>query len=132
MQIKTIKFKIDAAEAFDNEVNRALENGWALTKREVLPPYEGQSYVHHRMLYAELQKEMSDTDISIQEENRVLRARLQHLLRSETVRQFDLKDPDTDQYVRDITQLDNMCGTIKDLDGGIWYQDADKQGWTKE
>lgn len=93
MQIKTIIFKIDAAEAFDNEVNQALENGWALTKREVLAPYEGQTYVHYRMLYAELQK---------------------------------------GPYVRNSSQLDNVRKTVKDPDGGVWYQDADKQGWTKE
>lgn len=93
MQIKTIKFRLDNAELFDNAVNQALEDGWVLIKREVLAPYEGETYVHHRMLYAELQK---------------------------------------GPYVRDISQLDNMRKTVKDPDGGVWYQDADKQGWTKE
>ena len=106
MQIKTIEYKFDCAEQFDEAVNKALADGWVLVRRDVIQPYEGKTYVHHRMLYAELQREMADPDTSIQEENRALRARLQHLLRSETIRLFDQKDPTTGQYVRDIIRLD--------------------------
>ena len=56
MQIKTIKFRLDASEEFDKAVNKALSEGWSLVKRDVLPPYEGAAYVHHRMLYAELER----------------------------------------------------------------------------
>ena len=56
MQIKTIEFRLDASEEFDEAVNKALSEGWSLVKRDVLPPYEGASYIHHRMLYAELER----------------------------------------------------------------------------
>ena len=56
-QIKTIQCRLDREEYFDKEVNKALRDGWELKTRRVLPPYEGQSYIHHRTLYAELEKE---------------------------------------------------------------------------
>lgn len=56
-QIKTIKYQLDAAEAFDEKVNAALAEGWTLTKRELLPPADLGDRVAFRMLYAELEKE---------------------------------------------------------------------------
>lgn len=57
MKIKTIVRKINASgvPGFDEEVNAALEDGWRLVKREVLPGVdlgEGIHFVPH--LYAEL------------------------------------------------------------------------------
>lgn len=47
MQIKTIWKPLDYIGMFDNTVNDALEDGWRLTKREILP---------QNLLYAELVK----------------------------------------------------------------------------
>ncbi len=57
MKIKTIRKNLDAAELFDKEVNAALEEGWVLGKREVLPGLRlTNTTYHNRMLYAELVK----------------------------------------------------------------------------
>lgn len=37
MKIKTISHRFDRVEEFDDQVNRALEEGWRLVKREVIP-----------------------------------------------------------------------------------------------
>lgn len=57
LQIKTIKYQLDAAKTFDEKVNAALADGWKLTKREVLPPADLGDRVAFRMLYAELERE---------------------------------------------------------------------------
>lgn len=57
MQIKTITFRLEYAESFDKDVNEALEYGWILKTRKILPG--GQltaTYYRHTMLYAELEK----------------------------------------------------------------------------
>lgn len=59
-QIKTIMHRMDTPgdwETFDREVNKAIAEGWALVKRDVLRPYEGPHHVFYRMLYAELERE---------------------------------------------------------------------------
>ncbi len=64
-QIKTIQSRMDTlehVEEFDKEVNKALTEGWTLTKREVLKPYEGETMLCFRMLYAELEKEIITED----------------------------------------------------------------------
>lgn len=59
LQIKTIRNRLDNAEAFDKEVNAALAEGWTLTKREVLmPKAQGERIQTHIMLYAELEREI--------------------------------------------------------------------------
>lgn len=58
MQIKTIKNRLDNNKDFDIEVNKALSEGYTLTKRAVLVPNQpnnGSTYMH-TMLYAELVK----------------------------------------------------------------------------
>lgn len=57
-QIKTIARNANAAEEFDAEVNKAIAEGWALVKRDVLRPYEGPTCLFFRMLYAELEREI--------------------------------------------------------------------------
>lgn len=47
-QIKTIHLRIDESQKFDEEVNKALAEGWQLTKRDFVPNY--------CILYAELEK----------------------------------------------------------------------------
>ena len=60
MKIKTIRWHLDAAPNFDKEVNDALNEGWRLTKREVLDGCQlGQDIYQHRMLYAELVRNRS-------------------------------------------------------------------------
>lgn len=58
-QIKTIKNRLDNAELFDDAVNAAIEEGWQLTNRKVLPPMAmrngDQTY---GVLYAELEREI--------------------------------------------------------------------------
>lgn len=57
MKIKTIRWKLDYAERFDEEVNEALEDGYRLMQRSFIPGFrlDGGSYLHN-MLYAELVK----------------------------------------------------------------------------
>lgn len=50
MKIKTIAHRFDRVEEFDDQVNRALEDGWRLVKREVVPG-TGNEYTR---VYAEL------------------------------------------------------------------------------
>lgn len=56
MKIKTIKYRLDFAEIFDNEVNAALADGWTLTRRYISTPNRQDGY---RMLIAEMVKEVS-------------------------------------------------------------------------
>ena len=61
-QIKTIKNRLDNAEAFDEAVNAALRDGWELTKRDVIRPNahpDGET--SFTMLYAELEFETDKT-----------------------------------------------------------------------
>lgn len=53
MKIKTITRNFDWSEEFDQEVNKALAEGWHLMKREVLPGVAGVS-ASRRLLHAEL------------------------------------------------------------------------------
>lgn len=64
LQIKTIRNRLDNPTLFDDEVNAALRDGWTLKKRTVLRPIIGQSesVYMHTMLYAELEKEVTDDD----------------------------------------------------------------------
>jgi hypothetical protein len=50
LQIKTIHRRIDESVGFDSEINANLEEGWQLTKRELVASY--------CMLYAELEREV--------------------------------------------------------------------------
>lgn len=53
MEVKTITNYIAYAEAFDNDVNAALADGWRLVRREIAPaPVMGEA----TRLYAELVK----------------------------------------------------------------------------
>lgn len=53
MKIKTICRNFDWVEEFDQLVNEAINDGWHLVKREVLPGVAGVSN-SRRLLYAEL------------------------------------------------------------------------------
>lgn len=55
MQIKTIKYRLDNAESFDNEVNEALSDGWILKKRYISDPQA--THGGYRMLIAEMVKD---------------------------------------------------------------------------
>lgn len=67
MQIKTIKNRIDNNESFDKEVNKALAEGWILTKRYILEGKDlGGGVYSHNMLIAEMVKgEDQDLEIKI-------------------------------------------------------------------
>lgn len=53
MEIKTVWIKADCAESFDREVNKLLQGGWILKKREVIAPHTEDKAT---MLYAEFEK----------------------------------------------------------------------------
>lgn len=53
MKIKTITGRLSYPTDFDREVNEAQEEGWRLTRREVLPGTPGNPN-SPRLLYAEL------------------------------------------------------------------------------
>lgn len=57
-QIKTIKYRLDNAAAFDEAVNKAIEEGWTLTERKVLQPCSQPTngVFLYNMLYAELER----------------------------------------------------------------------------
>lgn len=59
LKIKTIKYRLDSSDDFDNAVNQAIADGWELVERRVLQPLSqpnnGSTYTH-TMLYAELEK----------------------------------------------------------------------------
>lgn len=57
-QIKTIIKQY--ADEFDEVVNAALAEGWTLTRREVLPPFEGERFYVVQKLYAELEREAEE------------------------------------------------------------------------
>ena len=57
-QIKTVVCKLESNDDFDKCVNAAIAEGWTLVRREVLPPYEGETQVFYRALYAELEREV--------------------------------------------------------------------------
>lgn len=63
MQIKTVRYRINDADAFDWEVNAALRSGWILSKRCVIDP-NAQSNICfvHTLLYAELVKEVAENE----------------------------------------------------------------------
>ena len=56
LQIKTIADRLDNAKDFDDKVNKALENGWIITKRYLSEPKNGGDGMYYRMLIAELIK----------------------------------------------------------------------------
>ena len=63
LQIKTIRNRLDNPLYFDDEVNAALRDGWALKKRTILRPIgRSESTYSYTMLYAELEKEVADDD----------------------------------------------------------------------
>lgn len=55
MKIKTIRQRLDNAAEFDQQLNEALENGYQLAHRGLVPGFrlDGGGYLHN-MLYAEL------------------------------------------------------------------------------
>lgn len=53
MEIKTVWTKANCAESFDAKVNKLLQDGWALKKREVIAPHTADKAT---MLYAEFVK----------------------------------------------------------------------------
>lgn len=61
-QIKTIARRANYSEEFDEAVNAALAEGWVLTKREVIQAVEGPTLIFHRMLYAELEREIVEKE----------------------------------------------------------------------
>ena len=56
-EIYTILKPIGDCEEFDERVNEALRDGWVLTRRDILPPFEGPTRLWERVLYAELERE---------------------------------------------------------------------------
>ena len=57
MQIKTIKNRLDNNESFDKEVNKALSEGWILTKRYIIEGKQLSSDIYaHNMLVVEMIK----------------------------------------------------------------------------
>lgn len=55
MKIKTIRIRLDNAEDFDKALNKALEDGYQLIRRDIVPGFRlsGGGYLPN-MLYAEL------------------------------------------------------------------------------
>ena len=63
LQIKTIRYRLDSPNNFDNDVNAALREGWTLKKRTVLRPIsQNDTNYTHMMLYAELEMEVAEHD----------------------------------------------------------------------
>ena len=58
-RIKTIWWQIEGSGRFDDEVNRAIEDGWRLVCRMPLMPKNENGYP---LLYAELERDDVDID----------------------------------------------------------------------
>ena len=56
-QIKTVLCRADNAPDFDKAVNALLRDGWTLAKRDIVQAVDTETYVFHRILYAELERE---------------------------------------------------------------------------
>lgn len=55
MKIKTIRRRLDNAAEFDEDLNKALANGYQLVRRDIIPGFRLDGGGHlHNMLYAEL------------------------------------------------------------------------------
>lgn len=52
MKIKTITEELPFSNRFDDKVNKAMDDGWRLARRDVIPA--GSNPDSHRLLYAEL------------------------------------------------------------------------------
>lgn len=52
MKIKTITEELPFSNRFDDKVNEAMDDGWHLVRRDVIPAGPNQN--SHRLLYAEL------------------------------------------------------------------------------
>lgn len=66
MQIKTIRYRLDDAEKFDEAVNKALSEGWILTKKYILEGKNlGGSTFSHNMLIAEMVKDETPETLEI-------------------------------------------------------------------
>lgn len=60
LKIKTIM--TETPDKFDKYVNAAIAEGWELVKRDVLPPFEGQTRLWTRAFYAELEMEVEEEE----------------------------------------------------------------------
>lgn len=58
-QIKTIWWNIQNSGKFDDEVNKAISDGWSMTARMVMMPKIDGGYP---LLYAELEREVYELD----------------------------------------------------------------------
>lgn len=65
MQIKTIRYRLDNAEQFDEAVNKALSEGWSLTKRYLLEGKTLGTTYAHTMLIAEMVKDDTPDTLEI-------------------------------------------------------------------
>lgn len=62
LEIKTIIYAVDERKDFDKAVNKALADGWELVRREILPPYEGDTRLWEQALYAELERMIEEEE----------------------------------------------------------------------
>lgn len=66
MQIKTIRYRLDSVEKFDEAVNKALSEGWSLTKRYLLEGKNlGSTTYSYTMLIAEMVKDDTPDTLEI-------------------------------------------------------------------
>lgn len=65
MQIKTIRYRLDNAEKFDEAVNKALSEGWSLTKRYLLDSRNLGTPYSYTMLIAEMVKDDTPDTLEI-------------------------------------------------------------------
>lgn len=110
MEIKTVRDRLDNADAFDAEVNQALAEGWILKKRYISDPKTDGGY---RMLVAELVK---DEAVRINK-SLVFDVSLDMSEAKDQIRDF-LNNPITEEirikyFVEDLEQ-------IQAIDGGDW------------
>lgn len=76
LEIKTILTSSNEHEEFDEKVNDALRNGWELVRRDVLPPFEGDTRFWCRLLYAELEREVEPKEPEETEDDSVAEWRI--------------------------------------------------------
>lgn len=60
-QIKTVTYRVEAPQAFDNQVNAALKEGWKLTRRYTMPAGTERDYA---MLVAEMHRFVNKDELN--------------------------------------------------------------------
>lgn len=69
LEIRTIIVEADRPARFDNEVNKHLQEGWDLVRRDIIPGYENETVCYKQKLYAEMERIVEEPEEDETEED---------------------------------------------------------------